>query len=66
MNGIFSVLQKYMKFINFETKDIHSQEARELHLAGKSVVVDGIHIFSSHLQLKNKLPAILKEKGLIK
>ena len=65
MNRVFTVLQKYTKLIKFQTKDLGSDEARELKLMGNSVVVDGNNIFTNPQQLKQKLPEILKKNGLI-
>ena len=64
MDRIFGVLIEYMKFINFETKDINSEEAKRLNLRGNCVVVEGENIFTSSFHLKNYLSKILKEKNL--
>jgi hypothetical protein len=65
MNLVFSVLTKYNKYITFETKNLDSEEARKLNLHSNSVVVNGNQIFTTSYALKEKLPEILKEKGLI-
>ena len=65
MNLTFKVLTEYTKYIKFETKNLESEEAHRLNLHGNSVVIDGKEIVTSSYALKNKLPAILKEKGLI-
>lgn len=65
MNLVFQALTKYTNCINFETKNLNSEEARKLNLHSNSVVVDGNHIFTSSYALKKKLPEILREKGLI-
>ena len=65
MDRIFSVLIEYMKYINFETKNINSEEAKRLNLHGNCVVVDGGRVFTSSFQLKNQLPKILKEKNIL-
>ncbi|MHA1196813.1 MAG: hypothetical protein ACTSRH_13070 [Promethearchaeota archaeon] len=65
MNLVFNVLMKYKDYIKFETKNLDSEEARKLNLRGNSIVVDGSKIFTTSFALKQKLPEILKEKGLI-
>ena len=65
MNLVFQVLTEYNKYINFETKNLNSAEARTLNLYGNSIVIDGKVIVSSSYALKEILPEILKEKGLI-
>ena len=63
INLVFNVLTKYTRFINFETKNLDSEEARKLNLHGNCVVVDNKKIFTTSYDLKQNLPAILKEKG---
>ncbi len=65
MNLVFQVLTEYNKYIKFETKNLDSEEARNLNLHGNSVVIDGKDVVTSSFALKKKLPVILKEKGLI-
>jgi len=65
MNLVFRVLTEYNEYIDFETKNLNSDEARELSLHGNSVVIDGKKVVTSSFALKRKLPEILKEKGLI-
>ncbi|NHI94221.1 MAG: hypothetical protein EAX96_17145 [Candidatus Lokiarchaeota archaeon] len=65
MERIFNILMDYMKYINFETKDINSEEAKELGLRGNCVVVEGNKIFTNSFELKNQLPKILKEKKIL-
>ena len=65
MNLVFQVLTEYTKYIKFETKSLDSEGARKLNLHGNSIVIDGKEILTSSFALKNKLPVILKEKGLI-
>lgn len=65
MNLVFKVLTEYNKYIKFETKNLDSEDARKLNLHGNSIVIDGKEIVTSSYALKNKLPGILKEKGLI-
>ncbi|MFX0102284.1 MAG: hypothetical protein ACFFCS_22155 [Candidatus Hodarchaeota archaeon] len=65
MDAVFTVLLPYMKKIDFETKDIESEEAKQLNLQGKRVVVEGKHVFSSSSSLKVALPKILAERGLL-
>ena len=65
MERIFSVLIDYMKYINFETKDINSEEAKMLKLHGNCVVIEGEKIITSSFQLKHQLSKILKEKNIL-
>lgn len=65
MNSVFQVLSEYSNLIKFETKNLESEEARTLNLHGNSVVINGEQIFKSSYALKQKIPEILKEKGLI-
>ena len=65
MNLVFQVLAEYNKYIEFETKDLDSEEARNLNLHGNSIVIDGSEVVTSSFALKKKLPEILKNKGLI-
>jgi len=65
MNRIFMVLTPYIKYINHETKNINSDEARRLNIHGNCVVIDGEKRISSSVLLKRELPKILKAKGLI-
>ena len=65
MNRIFIELTPYIRFIDYDTKNLNSEEARNLNLHNKSVVIDGDKIFSSSLTLKKELPNLLKAKGII-
>ena len=65
MNRVFIELTPYIKYINYDTKNLNSEEARQLNLHSKCVVVDGEMKFSSTLALKKELPKLLKVKGLI-
>lgn len=65
MNLVFQVITEYNKYIEFETKNLDSEEARNLNLHGNSIVIDGAEIVTSSFALKRKLPEILKNKGLI-
>jgi len=65
INLVFQVLTEYNKYIKFETKNLDSEEARKLNLHGNSIVIDGKEIVTSSFVLKNRLHAILKEKGMI-
>jgi len=60
MNRIFIELTPYMKYIDFETKNLNSEEARSLNLHNKCVVVNGELKFSSSFSLKKELPKLLK------
>ncbi len=65
MNRVFVELTPYIKHIDYDTKNLNSEEARQLNLHSKCVVVDGEKRFSSTLALKKELPKLLKVKGLI-
>lgn len=65
MNRIFEVITPYLKFIDYNTKNLNSDEARNLNLHGKCVVIDGRKIITASYLLKKELPNFLKEKGLI-
>jgi len=65
MNRVFVELTPYIKYIDYDTKNLNSEEARELNLYNKCVVVDGQKKFSSSFTLKKELPNLLKAKGLI-
>jgi len=65
MNRIFMVLTPYIKYINHETKNINSDEARRLNIRGNCVVIDGEKKIPSSVLLKRELPKLLKAKGLI-
>lgn len=65
MNQVFEVLTPYIKYINQDTKNSNSEEARKLKILGSSVVIDGKKVFNSSQALKQQLPDLLKEKGLI-
>lgn len=65
INRVFAVLMDYTKYINFQTKSIHSDEAHKLNLNSNCVVLDGNRVISNTFLLKKELPKILKEKGLI-
>lgn len=65
MELVFTVLTEYRDYVNFETKNLESEEARKLDLHGNSVVVDGQKIFTTSYMLKKQLPEILKEKGIL-
>jgi hypothetical protein len=65
MNLVFQVITEYNKYIKFETKNLDSEEARNLNLHGNSIVIDGKEILTTSYALKQKLPTILKERGII-
>jgi len=65
MNSVFTAMQPYVKKIKFQTKNLDSEEARKLNLRGNSVVVEEKEIFTSPFLFKQKLPELLKEKGII-
>ncbi|MFW9829815.1 MAG: hypothetical protein ACFFEY_19765 [Candidatus Thorarchaeota archaeon] len=65
MNRVFIELTPYIKQIDYDTKNLNSEEARSLNLHNNCVVIDGEKKFSSAFILKRELPKLLKEKGLI-
>lgn len=65
MNRVFIELTPYIKHIDYDTKNLNSEEARKLNLHNKCIVVDGGKKFSSSFTLKKELPRLLKAKGLI-
>jgi hypothetical protein len=65
MNLIFSVITPYIKYIKHETKSLDSEEAREMGLFNKCVIVDGNKKYTTSFALKRDLPTLLKEKGLV-
>ena len=65
MNLVFQALAEYNPYIKFETKNLDSEEARELNLHSNSVVIDNDEIIKSSFLLKKRIPEILKEKGII-
>jgi len=65
MNRVFAELTPYIKYIDYDTKNLNSLEARNLKLHNKCIVVDGEKKFSSSFTLKKELPKLLKAKGLI-
>jgi len=65
MNRTFIELTPYMKYIDYDTKNLNSKEVRNLNIRNKCIVIDGEKRFSSSLTLKRELPKLLKTKGLI-
>ena len=65
MNQIFKVLTPYIKYIDHETRNLNSDEARRLNIDYKCVVINGIQKIPSSALLKKELPKLLKAKGLI-
>lgn len=64
MNLIFSALTPYIKYIKHETKNLNSEEARQLGLHSKCIIVDGEKKYTTSYTLKKDLPNLLEEKGL--
>jgi len=66
INQIFEVITPYIKYISFKTKDIYSEEGRALNLMNNCVIINkGERRFTSAFTLKQELPKILHEKGLL-
>ncbi len=62
---VFTILLDYMDKITFQTKSLHSEEARKLGLLENCVVLDGKKIITNSFFLKKEIPKLLKEKNLI-
>ncbi len=65
MNRVFVELTPYIKYIDYDTKNLNSVEARNLNVRSKCIVVDRQKKFSSAFTLKRELPKLLHQKGLI-
>ncbi|MFX1376712.1 MAG: hypothetical protein ACFFA0_12960 [Promethearchaeota archaeon] len=65
MNRVFVELTPYIKYIDYDTKNLNSEEARNLNISNNCVVIDGEKKVSSSFILKQELPKILKAKGII-
>lgn len=65
MNRVFIALTPYIKHINYNTKNLNSEEARSLNLHGNSIVVENEKKYTAVFSLERDLPTLLKEKGLI-
>lgn len=65
MNSVFNALTPYIKYIDFETKDIESDEAKERSIYKNCVLIDKEQRFTSSFNLKRALPKMLEKKGLI-
>ena len=65
INRVFIELTPYIQHIDYDTRNLNSEQARKLNLRNKCVVIDGETIFNSTFSLKQELPKILKTKGLI-
>jgi len=65
MNRVFVELTPYIKHIDYDTKNLNSDEARQLNLHNNCVVIEREIKFFSSFTLKKELPKLLKAKGLI-
>ena len=65
MNRVFIELTPYVKYIDYDTKNLNSEEARQLKLRNKCVVVNGEKKYTSSFSLGKDLPELLKSKGFI-
>lgn len=65
MDRIFKVLTEFLNYIDFETKSLDSEEAKQMKLHENCVVIEGNTIITSSFKLKQELPIILKQKSLI-
>lgn len=65
INNVFSTLMEYMKYIEFETKSLDSDDAKKLNLHGNCVVLEGSKVIAEPYRLKRELYNLLKSKGSI-
>ncbi|TXT65724.1 MAG: hypothetical protein BAJALOKI3v1_70026 [Promethearchaeota archaeon] len=65
MNRVFEVLTPYIKYIEHDTKSLHSKKAAKMKLFQKCIIIDEKKKISSVYALKKQLPKILKERGFI-
>ncbi|MHA1278114.1 MAG: hypothetical protein ACTSQ8_13075 [Candidatus Helarchaeota archaeon] len=65
INSVFSILMEYMKYIEFETKSLDSDDAKKLNLHGNCVVLEGSKVIAEPYRLKREISSLLKLKGLI-
>jgi hypothetical protein len=65
INRVFEAITPFIKYINYDTKNLNSDEARNLNLHGNCVVVDNQKKFTAAYLLKKELPNLLREKGII-
>jgi len=65
INNVFSMLMEYMKYIEFETRSLDSEDAKKLNLHGNCVVIDGAKVIAEPYRLKRELSSLLKSKGLL-
>ena len=65
MNLMFSAITPYIKYIKHETKSLNTDEARQMNLFKKCVIVDGKKKYTTSAALKRDLPRLLEEKGLM-
>ena len=64
VNLVFAAITPYIKHIDHETISLQSEEARQLNLHDKCVIVDGVKKYVTSHALKQDLPKLLKEKSL--
>ncbi len=65
INRVFVELTPFIKYIDHETKDLNSVEARSLNIRNKCIVINGEKKISSPIMLRKELPKLIKAKGLI-
>jgi len=65
MESIFKAMTPYIKYLNFQTKNIKSEEAKAKNVFENCVIIEDKYKFTSSLLFKKKLPELLKEKELI-
>ncbi|MFW9989658.1 MAG: hypothetical protein ACFFC3_13465 [Candidatus Odinarchaeota archaeon] len=65
MNRVFVELTPFIKYIDYDTKNLNSEEARQLNIYNKCIIIEGKKKISSYFNLKRELPILLKAKGII-
>lgn len=65
INRVFEVITPFIKFIKYDTKNLNSDEARNLNLHENCIVIDGYRKFTATYLLKKELPDLLRENGII-
>jgi len=66
INRVFSVIMEYMQFIDFTTKSLDSEEARELNLHENCVVLENNKIIIETYKVKNEIANLLRKRGILK
>jgi len=64
INRVFEVIMEFMQSIEFKTKSLDSEEARELNLHENCVVLDKTKVILEPYKLKDEIASRLKVRGL--